>query len=218
MANRSQSLETPTVPNLPAPSGRYEQQTVDQTNGVLRTFMLKLSSVLRSLLGPNGGQYIDRPNGLFFNTSDQTLVATNTAKAVEFTSTYLSNAVKVNAGTDSRIYVGVSGVYNFQFAGQLRSGSASAKQAYLWIVRNGVDIGYSTHQYTISGSNVHLNISWNFNIDMQDGDYLELEWASDDTGVTMEATAAAGAHPGIPSAVMAVSYVAPLPDVIPTPP
>jgi hypothetical protein len=218
MANRSQSIETPTVPNLPIPGLRYESQTMDQTNGLIRTFMLKLSSALRSILGPNGGQYIDRPNGLFFNIDDQTLAATNTAKPVEFTSTYLSNAVKVNAGTDSRIYVSVSGVYNFQFSGQLVSGSSSAKQVYLWIVRNGTDIGYSTHQYTISGSSVHLNVAWNFNIDMQAGDYLELEWAADDTNVTMEATAAAGAHPGIPSAVMAVNYVAPLPDVLPTPP
>jgi hypothetical protein len=218
MANRSQSLETPIVPTFPSPGTGYTQQSAEQTNGLLRTFMLKLSSTLRSVLGPNGGQYIDRPNGLFFNTADQTLAAINTATAVEFPTTYLSNAVKVNAGTLSRIYVTISGVYNFQFSGQLVSSSASAKQVYLWIVRNGTDIGYSTHQYTISGSSVHLNVSWNFNIDMNDGDYLELEWAADDTNVTMEATAAAGAHPGIPSAVMAVSYVAPLPDVIPTPP
>jgi len=218
MANRSQSLETPTVPNLPTPGSRYDESTADQHNGLLRTFMLKLVSVLRLVLGPNGGQYIDCPNGLFFNTSDQTLAATNTATPVEFPIEYLNNGVKVNAGTESRIYVSVSGIYNFQFSGQLRSGSSSAKQIYLWIVRNGVDIGYSTHQYTLSGSSVHLNISWNFNIDMQDGDYLELEWASDSTNVTLEATAAAGAHPGIPSAVMAVNYVAPLPDVIPTPP
>ena len=218
MANKSQTLETPRAPSLPLPDQSYNHITQDQHNSSLRNFFLKLQSVLSNLLGPNGGQFIDRPNGLFFNTEDQTLVATNTAKAVEFPTTYLSNAVKVNAGTDSRIYVTVSGVYNFQFSGQLRSGSGSAKQVYIWIVRNGTDIGYSTHQYTLSGSNQHLNISWNFNIDMNDGDYLELEWASDSTSVTMEATAAAGAHPGIPSAVMAVSYVAPLPDVIPTPP
>jgi len=218
MANKAQTLETPRAPSLPLPDQSYNHTTQDQHNSSLRNFFLKLQSVLSNLLGPNGGQFIDRPNGLFFNTSDQTLVATNTAKAVDFTSTYLSNAVKVNAGTLSRIYVTVSGVYNFQFSGQLRSSDASAKQVYLWIVRNGTDIGYSTHQYTLSGSNVHLNVAWNFNIDMNDGDYLELEWASDSTAVTMEATAAAGAHPGIPSAVMAVSYVAPLPDVIPTPP
>ena len=218
MANKSQTLETPRAPSLPLPDQSYNHTTQDQHNSSLRNFFLKLQSVLSNLLGPNGGQFIDRPNGLFFNTEDQTLVATNTAKAVEFPTTYLSNAVKVNAGTDSRIYVTVSGVYNFQFSGQLVSGSGSAKQVYIWIVRNGTDIGYSTHQYTLSGSNQHLNISWNFNIDMNDGDYLELEWAADDTNVTMEATAAAGAHPGIPSAVMAVSFVAPLPDVIPTPP
>jgi hypothetical protein len=218
MANKSQSLETPTVPNLPKPGVRYEESTADQHNGLLRNFMLKLASTLRSVLGPNGGQYIDCPNGLFFNTSDQTLAATNTAKAVQFPLTYLSNAVKVNAGTESRIYVAVSGVYNFQFSGQLRSGSSSAKQVYLWIVRNGTNIGYSTHQYTLSGSNQHLNISWNFNIDMQAGDYLELEWAASSTDVTMEATAATSPHPGIPSAVMAVNFMAPLPDVIPTPP
>ena len=218
MANKSQSIESPTVPNLPTPGARYEQQTADQTNGLLRNFMLKLAASLRSVLGPNGGQYIDRPNGLFFNITDQSLAAINTATAVEFPTTYLSNAVKVNAGTLSRIYVTVSGVYNFQFSGQLVSNNSSAKQIYLWIKRNNINIGYSTHQYTVSGSNTHLNISWNFNIDMQAGDYLELEWAADDTSVTMEATAATSPHPGIPSAVMAVSYVGPLPDVIPTPP
>jgi hypothetical protein len=218
MANKSQTLETPRAPSLPLPDQSYNHTTQDQHNSSLRNFFLKLQSVLSNLLGPNGGQFIDRPNGLFFNITNQTLSATNTATPVEFTVTYLSNAVKVNAGTDSRIYVSVAGVYNFQFSGQLRSGSGSAKQVYLWIVRNGTDIGYSTHQYTLSGSNQHLNISWNFNIDMQKDDYLELEWAADDTNVTMEATAAAGAHPGIPSAVMTVNYVAPLPDVIPTPP
>ena len=218
MANKSQTLEVPKTPNLPLPDDRYSRMTADQHNSLIRNFMLKLQSTLSSLLGPNGGQFIDRPNGLFFNTADQTLAAINTAKPVEFPQTYLSNAVKVNAGTESRIYVSISGVYNFQFSGQLVSGSSSAKQIYLWIRRNGTNIGYSSHQYTLEGSNNHLNISWNFNIDLQDGDYLELEWAADSTNVTLEATAATSPHPGIPSAVMAVSYVAPLPDVIPTPP
>jgi hypothetical protein len=218
MANKSQTLETPRAPSLPLPDQSYNHTTQDQHNSSLRNFFLKLQSVLSNLLGPNGGQFIDKPNGLFFNTADQTLAATNTATPVEFTSTYLSNAVEVNAGTDSRIYVRVSGVYNFQFSGQLKSGSASAKQIYIWIVRNGTDIGYSTHQYTLEGSNNHLNIAWNFNIDLNDGDYMELEWAANDTNVTFEATAATSPHPGIPSAVIAVNYVSPLPDVIPTPP
>ena len=218
MANKSQTLETPRAPSLPLPDQSYNYTTQDQHNSSLRNFFLKLQSVLSNLLGPNGGQFIDQPNGLFFNTSDQTLAATNTATPVEFPTTYLSNAVEVNAGTDSRIYVRVSGVYNFQFSGQLKSGSASAKQIYIWIVRNGTDIGYSTHQYTLEGSSNHLNINWNFSIDMSAGDYLEMEWSADSTNITLEATAAASPHPGIPSAVMSVTYVAPLPSVLPTPP
>jgi hypothetical protein len=218
MANKLQTLQTPQVPNLPQPPSMYRQQTEDERNNLIRSFMLKLVTGLQALFGPNGGQYVEKPYGVFFNTADQTLAATNTAKAIDFTTTYVGNGVKVNAGTDSRIYVTLGGIYNFQFSGQLVSGSGSAKQVYIWIVRNGTDIGYSTHQYTLSGGNNHLNINWNFSIDMQAGDYLEMEWAANDTNVTLEATAATSPHPGIPSAVMTVSYVSPLPQDLPTPP
>jgi hypothetical protein len=153
---------------------------------------------------------------LFFSTTDQT--GALTAQAIEFEITYLNNGVNVNAGTESRIYVDVPGVYNFQFSGQVHSTSASTKQVYVWIVRDGNDIGYSTHQYTLSGSGEHMEISWNFNIDMKAGQYLEFEWAISATSVVLETTAATSPHPGIPSAVVAVSYMAPLPDTLPTPP
>lgn len=179
---------------------------------------MKLSNVFSALLGPAGARYMDRPNGLFFSTTTQTLAATNTAKPIEFEITYLANGVEVNAGTESRIYASYDGVYNFQFSGQLTSTNSSAKTVFVWIVRNGVDIGYSTHAYSISGSGHLLEISWNFSIDMQDGNYIEFEWAADDTNVSLTATAATSPHPGIPSAVCAVSYVAPLPVTLPTPP
>jgi hypothetical protein len=102
-------------------------------------------------------------------------------------------------------------VYNFQFSGQLLSGSASAKQVYIWIARNGTDIGYSTHQYTVSGSGTHLNVSWNFDIDLAAGEYIEMQWASNDINMKLEAVVATAPHPGMPSAVMAVNFIAPLP-------
>jgi hypothetical protein len=142
----------------------------------------------------------------------------DTAQPIEFPIEYLNNAVRVNSGTESRVYVDIGGVYNFQFSGQLLSGSASAKQVYIWIARNGTDIGYSTHQYTVSGSGTHLNVSWNFNIDLDEGEYVELRWASSDIDMKLEATAATAPHPGMPSAVIAVNFIAPLPVPRPTPP
>ena len=211
-------LRQPKAPRLPAAGREYEPRAQDQLLNALRLYFNQLDGMSAALLGHNGGQFVDCPNGLFFDTADQSLAAPNTATAVLLRQTYLSNGVYINAGTDSRVYVSVSGVYNFQFSGQLTSTNSSAKDVYIWIVRNGVSIGYSTHAYTISGSGTQLEVSWNFNIDMQDGDYLELEWAASDTAVTLAATAATAPHPGIPSAVMAVNFIAPLPEVLPTPP
>lgn len=211
-------LLSPAPPNLPLADNAYSRYYQDQLNNVLRLYFTQLRNVTEQLVGPNGGQYIDCPNGLFFSTDDQPIVSANVAQPIDFPIEYLNNAVRVNSGTDSRIYVDVGGVYNFQFSGQLRSNSSSAKQVYIWIARDGTDIGYSTHQYTVSGGNTHLNISWNFNIDLDVGEYVEMQWASDDVDMSLEAAAATAPHPGMPSAVMAVNFIAPLPVPRPTPP
>jgi hypothetical protein len=211
-------LQKTPPPALPYATQEYEPSYIDQLLKVLRLYFNRVSDVLNAITGNNGGQYIDCPSGLFFSTTDQPIVAINTAQAIDVPIEYLNNAVHVNSGTDSRVYVDIGGVYNFQFSGQLLSGSASAKQVYIWISRNGTNIGYSTHQYTVSGSGNHLNISWNFDIDLDAGEYIEMQWAADDTNMKLEAAAATALHPGIPSAVMAVNFIAPLPNPRPIAP
>jgi hypothetical protein len=211
-------LQKTPPPALPYAVPAYTTTYIDQLLKVLRLYFSRVSDVLNAITGVNGGQYIDCPAGLFFSTTDQPIVATNTAQPIDLPIEYLNNAVRVNSGTDSRIYVDIGGVYNFQFSGQLLSGSASAKQVYIWISRNGTDIGYSTHQYTVSGSNTHLNISWNFDIDLDAGEYIEMQWASNDIDMKLEAAAATAPHPGMPSAVMAVNFIAPLPNPRPIAP
>ena len=211
-------LDSPQPPNLPYAPMQWNPEYQEQLNNVLRLYFNRLSNATQYLLGPNGGQFIDCPNGLFFNTADQTFTATNTAYPVVYSATYLSNAVELQSGSTSRIQVSVSGVYNFQYSGQLLSTNASAKNVYLWIVRNGIDIGYSTHAYTLSANNEYTEINWSFNIDLANGEYLELEISTSDTNVRLDAVAATSPHPGIPSSVMAVNFVSPLPDPRPTPP
>jgi hypothetical protein len=211
-------LQQVAVPNLPLSPEQFGRPYQDQLNNILRLYFNLLNGNVNNLIGPNGGQYIECPNGLFFSTTDQPIGAVDTAQPIDFPLEYLNNAVYVNSGTDSRVYVEIAGVYNFQFSGQLVSGSASSKQVYIWIARNGTDIGYSTHQYTVSGSGTHLNVSWNFNIDLDEGEYIELLWASDDIDMSLEAAAATAPHPGMPSAVMAVNFIAPMPVPRPTPP
>lgn len=205
-------------PRLPDSSPTYTSRAWDVFNNVLRLYFNRLSYAVNALLGVNGGQFVECPNGLFFNTAAQTLTAVNTAHTIAVPTTYLENAVLVDTMSPSRVYVTVSGIYNFQFSGQLKSTNSATKQVWVWLRRDLTPIGYSTHQYTLAGTNNHMEISWNFNIDMQEGQFLELLWAADSTDVRLEAATAAGPHPGIPSAVIAVNFVSPLPDALPTPP
>lgn len=211
-------IQPPKAPNLPLSPETPDRQFVDAFQNVLRLYFNQLDNVNASTLGVNGGQYIDCPNGLFFNTANQTFGATNTAYPVVYNATYLNNAVALRSGSTSQIEVSISGVYNFQYTGQLLSSSSSAKTIYLWIKRNGVAIGYSTRAETVTTNNGYTGINYCFDIDLAAGEYVELEAAVDNTDLSLHANAATSPHPGIPASVMSVNFIAPLPTPRPTPP
>lgn len=213
-SNRSQTLASPPVPTLPDPG----EQTLRTSNGLVRTFMLRLTGALQSLFGPGGGQYVDFPNGLFFNTAEQTFAVINTAYPVVFNSTYLNNLVWLQSGSTSRVEVSVSGIYNFQYTGQVISENSSAKDISVWIRKNGTDIGYSTRTRTVETNDHYSPISWSFNINLETGDYLEIMAAVTDLNLHLHSEVAASPLPGIPSSVLTVNYMSALPTTIPTPP
>lgn len=215
MAGQIQQIEPPA---LPLATNDYDRPYQDQLNNVHRLFYNRLTNAMNAMLGDAGGQYLDCPNGLFFNTADQTFAAINTAYPVVYNQTYLSSNVQLRSGSTSQIEVLIGGVYNFQYSGQVLSTISSAKTIYLWIKRNGVDIGYSTRARTVTSNNQYTPLSWTFNIDMQAGDYLELEASVTDTDLSLDSEAATSPHPGIPSSVMTVNFISPLPATLPTPP
>ena len=206
----------PKAPSLPDSETEFSRSYQNQLNNILRLYFNRLDGVNSAVLGTFGGQFVDCPNGLFFNTADQVLTAPNAAESIEYNQTYLTHGVRLLNNTE--VHVDVGGIYNFQFSGQLASSNASAKTVYIWIKRNNNDIGFSTHAYTISGNGTKFEISWNFNIDLSVGDFLELAIATTDTTAFLDATAATAPHPGIPSSVLAVNFIAPLPAALPTPP
>jgi hypothetical protein len=205
-------------PALPVSPASPLKGFMDSLNNVLRLFFNGLAGTINNLVGENGGRFLQSPNGLFFDILDQPLGAVNTAQGVQFRETYLTNGMEINGGAKTEITVLYSGVYNFQFTAMLRSGSGSGKIAFLWIARNGTDIGYSTREYSISGSGKELEINWSFIIDLQAGDYIELKWAGNNIDLSLDAVAPTSPHPGISSAVVAITFVSALPETLPTPP
>lgn len=211
-------LNSPAVPAIPVAGEVYTQVFQDQYSNVLRLYFNRLQNITQNLLGPNGGRYIDCPNGLFFNTADQTYAAINTAYPIVFNATYLNNGVALQTGSTSKVEVTIGGVYNFQYSGQVKTTSSADKNLYIWISRNGTDIGYSTHAWTFHDNDHYAEVNWNFNIDLDVGEYIELKTSADSTDIRLDAETATSPHPGIPSGVLTVNFIAPLPDPRPTPP
>lgn len=195
------------APNLPITRQTYDPQQQEQLSNALRLYFNRLDSTFAELADPLGGAGLNRPCALYYSTTDQSAGNTDEAYPVEFENTYFENGMTISGNTDSEITVDRSGIYNFQFSGQLFSSSSNAKTAQIWIRRNDIDIGYSAHAYTDDMNNGYLEVNWNFNIDLQAGDYIEIMWATDDTDLSFESVAPSAPYPGISSTVMAVNFI-----------
>jgi len=117
------------------------------------------------------------------------------------------SSTAMSGTSPTRITVTNSGIYNFQFTGVLVSTNASDKDAWVWIRRDGTDIGYSGIPITNSINDGHTDMQWNFNIDVEAGSYIEIMWATDDLDLFFDAEAPSSPYPGHSSAVMAVNYI-----------
>jgi hypothetical protein len=202
MANQ---LDRPEPPALPLAPPAYNRPFVDQNSNVLRLFFNRLMSSINALLSTdNGGRFLYMPSALFYSTTDQTAAVVNTGYPVEFENTYLGNGVSIVS--DTRITATASGFYNFQVTLQTDHVGGSDSTITTWINKNGTDVPYGGQQQTVKGNSVHA-VFWNFSIDLTAGQYIEMYWATDDTNLSLNTEAPTSPHPGIPSAVVAVSFV-----------
>lgn len=194
-------------PALPLATEQYNRPYMDQHNNVLRLFFNRLANSLNTLLGTDdGGKVLYMPRGLFYSTANQTAAATSTGYPVEFENTYIGNGVSIVGANDSRITVSATGMYNFQVTLQVISTNSSDTTVWTWINKSGTDVPYGGQVQTIKG-NATRAIYWNFSIDMLADDYIEMYWATSDTALSLHTEAATAPHPGIPSTIVAVSFV-----------
>lgn len=141
--------------------------------------------------------------GTFDSTVDQTLAATNTATAITYNNTLVSNGVTLS--NNSRLNVTQAGFYQIDANLQLRSTSASAKNFYVWLNKNGSAVADTTRIYTIAANNQDRIVTVNYHITMAAGDYIEVMWAGNDTALLLDAVTGISFAPDAPSALVTVS-------------
>ena len=204
MANEIERAEPPALPLAPE---EYRRPYMDQNSNVLRLFFNRIVNSLNTLLSTDdGGKFLYMPRGLFYSTTDQAAVATNTGYPVEFENTYIGNGISIAGADNTRITVTADGVYNFQVTLQTAHTNSSDVKITTWINKNGTDVAYGGQEQTIKG-NSNQPVFWNFSIDLTAGQYIEMYWATADLSLSLDSTAPTSPHPGIPSAVVAVSFV-----------
>lgn len=144
--------------------------------------------------------------GSFYDTTTQSAAAINTAYAVTLNSTDVSRGTAVGSPT-SRIYVYSPGIFNMQFSAQLTKSSASAHAIYIWFRKNGTDIAQSGSKIILQGSSSDMIAAWNFVHQAAAGDYFELMWAVEDTGIQITPIAATAFSPAVPSVIFTINQI-----------
>ena len=148
----------------------------------------------------------DKAYGSFYDTTTQTATVINTATAITFNNTDLSNGVYIGSPT-SRIIVDSEGIYNFGTSFQLDKTAGGTAVFDFWFRVNGVDVANSASRIRIQGNNAEIFSSLIYFFDLNANDYVELMFSVTDLSVEVTAFPAAAPHPGIPSMILTVQQV-----------
>ena len=203
----------PAPPNLPLGTDQYERRYQDQFTNVLRLYFNQLQNALTEITGNAGGRYLAFPYGAFSSDQDQTTTA-NTATLMTLNTTDFANGVSIDS---SKITTEFAGVYNLQFSAQFQNTDTAFQDVYIWLKQNNADITGSTGFVSIpnrhAGTDGHSIVGWNYFLNMNAGDYVQIYWSVPNTAVSIQHLAASGTptKPSTQSVVATLSFVSALP-------
>ena len=145
-----------------------------------------------------------RRYGSFSSNATQTAAAINTEYGMTFNTTVANYGVYVGT-TTSQIFVDNTATYNIQFTAQLSNTAVTAQNIYVWLRVNGT-VSTSAAKILVAASSTAAAVAArNFVINLQTGDYFEIMWSTDNTGVRLSAVAASSPVPAIPSVILTVT-------------
>ena len=142
--------------------------------------------------------------GQFSRTTDTSPAAINTAYPIVMSGLDIGNGVVLGTPA-SRIVVPQSGLYTVSANLQLTSGSATDKNVWFWVRKNGTDVANSARLVTVSVNNAYTVVSLREEVSLGANEYIELCWAADSTNVTLDAVAATAFAPAAPAVVVNVT-------------
>ena len=151
------------------------------------------------------------PHTMVYDTTTQTIVATNTAQVITFNTVDGTAGITLvtSGGKASRITLPAIGTYVFSVSAVVQSAAAN-KTCSIWFRKNGSDVTASNTKVTCLNAEPTV-LAVPINLDCTTpGDYYELWMAGTDTSCGIYATAASAgppAQPSVPSIIVSVVQV-----------
>jgi hypothetical protein len=150
----------------------------------------------------------DKYYGEFTNTTGVTPLAADTAYAMEWDNVEIAKGVTIGGTNDTEVTVTEAGLYQFDARVQFESNNSNTKIAWLWYRLNGTtDYANSSVLGSLSDNSGYLVMSNNEIFSLAAGDFIEIMWAVDDTGLEPVAVAATAFAPAAPCALLSVIQV-----------
>lgn len=195
-------MATNNIGDINIPRSPFLDVTTNRPAREWLMYLLKLGSLFSGYL-----KY-----GAFSDTTTQTATA-NTATLITFNTTDYTNGVTVSGG--NKLVVAYAGTYNVQFSVQLQNTSTQLDDVSIWLRVNGVDVAGSNGLISVpnkhGGVDGHTIQSWNYFVQLNANDYVQLVWSTTATTTTINyyAPATTPTRPATASVIATVNQVTP---------
>ena len=190
--NRLNPTKAPVLPFAPV---QYDRGAVDTTHNILRQYFNTIDNFVQQLLDKSGTRFLRAPYGAFQDTTTQTLLA-NVPTAMLFDTT--DYAADVSLVSNSRLTVAYSGIYNLQWSGQFQNADNALHDISVWLRKNGAGpgsdipgsrgvISVPARKSATAGDEGKVIAGWNYFVELQAGEFVEIWWDTDNALVTLQA-------------------------------
>lgn len=138
---------------------------------------------------------------------DDTHATINTGKVLTWTSVVTKKGIDVLPGALSQVRVSSPGTYRVQGLIQVYHNTGATGTVYMWLRKNGFDIGSSMVRATGVGVSHDRIVTRNWMVDLSSGDYIELVWAVSDITFQLLSYSATAMGPSNPAAALSINKV-----------
>jgi hypothetical protein len=221
----SNNLIPPKAPNLLiAPPTEYEARYQEQLNAALRLYFNTVDNDFVSLLGPNGGRFLNIPHIAASDSTDQYATATDTPTVVAFNT--LDSGSGWTLAAPGSATPNQTGIYKITYSIQVVNTDSAIHDAVFWIRVNSVDVVNSATYFSIPASDSPGNSTYicaysEATFTITASSVVQLMWATDQAysttgpvdGVYLFADPAQTTpyiRPAIPSAIGSITFVSSL--------